>query len=364
MKYVLNFLIILGILVIFSESSLAFQGTVNGNLMLSDTDIKVGESFTAKIYLNSGASKLSVAYLNLGVDTSKVKVTSVVINRNNFGGVFLEKESAGVISLYGTNSSQSSSLPSGNIEFATITLNAIASGNISLTLNSFEVTGPSTSADYAYNMSWQPQNIVIGTVNVLPSPTFIIKPTPTIIPGNGVDGILKFKVSFLGVNSSAKCANNWPVDVTILESTGNMKKFSAVPLVANGDGTYRGEVLLTGVASKNNLAVFIKGPRHVQVKYANDAQSEFYNQPGGNIAVSNIASQSKVYDFSKYPLTAGDANKDGSVDGIDFSYVKTEVNKRTEGDGLVADLNGNCKLESQDLTLLMLAMKDKQAQLY
>jgi hypothetical protein len=356
MKKLLMVLLVVAGISFVRTPVLSYQGLVQGGVNLSDGDIKIGETFNAKIMLNSGSNKISVAYITLGIDTTKVKVKSVVVNRNNFSDVYLEKESGGVISVYGTNSSQSGSLSSGSIEVATVTMEAVSSGSFGLVIKTYEVTGPSTSSDFSYQLNWPNTNILIGSSAVLP--------TPTSISGNGSDGVLKFKVSFLGVNSSAKCVNNWPVDVTILENGGNMKKFPNVQLVANGDGTYRGEVLLTGVSTKNNLAVFIKGPRHVQVKYANDAQSEFYNQPGGNISVGTNASQAKIYDFSRYPLTAGDANKDGSVDGIDFSYVKTEVNKRTEGDGMVADLNGNCKLESQDLTLLMLAMKDKQAQLY
>ena len=118
------------------------------------------------------------------------------------------------------------------------------------------------------------------------------------------------------------------------------------------------------------LGVFLKGPRHLQMKYGVDDQVEFYNQSEGKISVTASSATTPVHDFTKYPLMAGDVTgpedegQDGVVDGLDFSYVKTEVNKRLEGDNMLADLNGNCKLESQDLTLLMLAMKDKQEQLY
>ena len=118
------------------------------------------------------------------------------------------------------------------------------------------------------------------------------------------------------------------------------------------------------------MAVFIKGPRHLQVKYGVSGQDYFYNQQGGAVKVTSSGMTTPINDFTKYSLLAGDVagqngeGQDGVVDGLDFSYVKAEVNKRTEGDQQVADLNGNCKLESQDLTLLMLAMKDKQEQLY
>lgn len=345
-------LIILGLTNV--HESRAILGTIKGYTSPSGNSVKVGDKFSVKIMLDSGTNRLSVVSLNLSLDTAKIKVNSVTMNRAVFNGVFRETAVGGVVSLYGTSSMTTTDLPKGIIEVGTVNLEAVAAGYTVIDDRDFEITGPSNSNDYSYGLNWQPGTVEIGNYVIIPTAT------PTSIPGNGTDGVLKFKVAFAGVTAVAQCASNWPVDVTVIENGGNSRTYNRVTLATDGSG----QVLLSGISSKSNLAVFVKGPRHLQIKYADNGQDEYYNQPGGNISVTTNPNTTTVYDFTKYPLLAGDVNRDGAVDGLDFSVVKSEVNKRTSGDGLVADLNGNCQLESQDLSLLMLAMKDRQEQLY
>jgi hypothetical protein len=359
-KVIVGLMVGLGMVVLGGIPAEATLGRVSGYLSPATGSLKVGNKLDVKVLLNTTTNKISVAYINLTIDTTKVRVMGVTVNRDKFTGVYMEKESGGVISLYGTSSKPSTELPNGVLEVGTISLEAVAPGNVTVNLKNYEVTGPSTSSDYSYQLDWQ-------------SATFVVEgATPTPITGNGSDGVLKFRTTFLGVSAGAACANNWPVSVTVMNGSES-KTYSNISLTADGeeDGKkiYRGEVLLSGFSAKENIAVFLKGPRHIQVKYGKNEQEGFYNTPGGTIHVDSNPSSTPVYDFKKYPMTAGDVtgisgSQDGTVDGLDFSYVKTEVNKRSEGDGMVADLNGNCKLESQDLTLLMLAMKDKMEQLY
>lgn len=362
----MNGVLVVGLSLMFwmlnGAESHAFLGKVNGYVNPATNNLKIGDKMSAKIMVGTGPNKISVVYVNLQIDTSKLKVTSVSVNRNIFSGVYMEKESAGVISMYGTSSKPTSELPSGVIEVGTVNLEAIASGNATMSLKSYEITGPSTSNDYSYELGWQ-------------TPTFVITgagPTPTPIIGNGTDGVLKFRMTYAGVTSASSCSNNWPLNVVVM--SGNVSKtYNNISVSEDGNSggkkVFKGEVLLSGFSAKNNIAVFLKGNKHIQVKYGKNGQNEFYNEPGGTLTVDSNPSSTPVYDLTNYPLTVGDVTgnggqQDGVVDGLDFSFVKTEVNKRTEGNGLLADMNGNCKLESQDLTLLMLAMKDKQEQLY
>jgi hypothetical protein len=71
-----------------------------------------------------------------------------------------------------------------------------------------------------------------------------------------------------------------------------------------------------------------------------------------------------VYDFTGYPISAGDVNQDGTVDGLDFSEVKAAAKMMTKGSSLATDLNGNCEMESQDVALLMVTLKERMEQLY
>lgn len=340
----------------------AYLGTVEGSLDVATENYKVGDKFSAKVMVNTGSARVSVVYVNLQVDASKLKVTGVVANRSKFEGVYMEKESGGIVSVYVTSSKPTSQLPQGNFELATVNFEAVGAGNAEVSLRSYEITGPSSTSDYSYQLNWK-----LTTFNLT---GVVVTPTP--IVGNGTDGILKFKMSYAGVRSSSTCVGNWPVSVTIIGG-GQNRTYEGIKLTESGEQNglkvFTGEVLLSGLNTKKDLAVFLKGPRHIQVKYGKNMQDSFYNQPGGTIFVEANSTLTPVYDFTRYPVVAGDVTgvsggQDGVVDGRDFAFVKSEVNKRLEGSNLTSDLNGNCKLESQDLALLMLAMKDRQSQLY
>ena len=215
-----------------------------------------------------------------------------------------------------------------------------------------------------------PTNTPMPAVTITATPTAVatttsLAPTPTADP----NGILKFKTSFVGVFAGAKCTDNWLAQVTVLWGSAQTKTFSNVLLTDTGKTTglveFSGQVPMSGIGSTSNLAVFIKGPKHLQTKYGIDGQSDYYSKPGGEISWIN----GKTYDFSEYLNLTGDVTgpngvPDGRVDGLDFAYVKSAVAKRTAGDNQITDLNGNCQLESQDLSLLMMTMSDKMGQLY
>lgn len=208
---------------------------------------------------------------------------------------------------------------------------------------------------------------IVSTVTPSVKPT--VKPTEILVN----DGVLKFKITFAGVNSAANCAKNWNVNVTVMEKNNKMNLFNNVPLTigetkANGLLVYSGQVSLKGVATRDNLAIFIKSPKHIQTKYGVNGQSTFYGKSGGEIKVEDSSLKTTIQDFTGYPMLAGDVvgdnGQDGVVNGLDFAFIKNEVIKRSEGDNMLADLNGNCKLESQDLSLLMQTLREKVDQIY
>lgn len=188
---------------------------------------------------------------------------------------------------------------------------------------------------------------------------------------NGTAPVLNAIIAYAGVQNEAKCANNWPVAVTMRASDGTTKTYSdVVPVVqttTSGLQKFKISLKLDGFNFFDNVAAFVKGAKHLQVKYGKDGQTAMYNQAGGTLVLTNDPTTSKVYEFSGYPLLAGDINQDGVVDGVDFSLVKTASITRksvAEGGYMAEDLNGNCQMESQDQALLMLALNEKQGQLY
>jgi hypothetical protein len=195
----------------------------------------------------------------------------------------------------------------------------------------------------------------------------------------GDDSYLKFRMAFYGVSGSAQCADpeKLPLTVVVRSNSGVVKTYTNVisnQVNSSGDvGYYDVEMRLGGFNVRDGVAVFIKSPKSLQVKYGKDGQDGYYGVAGGELSgLTASLSTTPKFDFSKYPLLMGDITgpdgvQDGVVDGIDFSYIKTEANKRTEvasGGYMAADMNGNCKMESQDLANMMLSLSVKQGQLY
>ena len=199
--------------------------------------------------------------------------------------------------------------------------------------------------------------------------------TPTLAPGE--TPVLNYRISFAGVKpNSAQCVIDWPLTITVL-SAGKSAAYTDViaPLSATvGDKlVFAGSLELTDFPYLNRVAVFIAGPKHIQVKYGENNQTGPYNQAGGKITLTTDPETSISYDFSGYPLIAGDVvgsgseEQDGVINGIDFVYVKAKslVHETCAAGGyLKADLDGNCQVNSNDVNLLKISLQEKQGQLY
>jgi len=189
--------------------------------------------------------------------------------------------------------------------------------------------------------------------------------------------VLNYKISFGGVvPTSAQCAVKWPLQFIVL-AAGESKVYSnVIPTSSATVGTklvFSGSLTLTGFTKLSGVAVFIKGPKHLQVKYGINNQAAMYNKAGGEITLANVVSTSPIYDFSLYPLIPGDVIgtnsevQDGVINGVDYAYIKSKsILHETVVDGslLKSDLDGNCQANSNDINLLKISLQDKQGQLY
>jgi hypothetical protein len=189
--------------------------------------------------------------------------------------------------------------------------------------------------------------------------------------------ILNYRITYAGVKNNNECATNWPLTITVRKGD-LVKTYSHTPtpdgLVAGNLRVYKGSLALTDFTASSGLSVFIKGPRHLQVKYGKDKQDSFYNLPGGEINLSTVATTSSVYDFTAYPDMACDVvgknstGADGVCNGLDYSVVKTAALARSsapkDSNALVTDMDGDCQMSSADLSLLAQTLKERQDQQY
>ncbi len=385
-------------LVLVSRRQETRRGAANGLvdfLVLPDTKtVAVGETWTVVVKVDVRERYLSAMEIGLVFDNSRLKVNSVT--KEPLVGDVIQKrvdQATGKIVLEATLGEGDTRGVTGVASLFRIELEALAQGEARLgvdgsyvyMLRGISSQGTPETLEWG-TLGWGVYQVGSGaaatdtptpevTATATPTPTATLTPSPTPTPTAGPGGaanLLKFKMAFEDVGPDSSCAVNWPVKVTVVGPT-QMRSYENVglALVENGGGLrkYLGVVNLDGISEREGLAILIKGPKHAQTKYAVDGQTAFYNRPGGQITI--LADQ--TVDFSGYPLVPGDVvgrdsgEQDGVVDGVDFAYVKAKALLREQaevGGDLKADLDGNCLVNSLDVANLMVALQEKQDQLY
>jgi len=202
-------------------------------------------------------------------------------------------------------------------------------------------------------------------------------PFPTGTPGEASWPILKYVISFRDIASGNMCITGWPVTITAVASDGTTKIYANQIPVRDATYTdrvaYKGKVALVDFPYKDNVAIFVKGPKHLQNKYGINNQQGDYGYAGGKISMLSDEATTPVYDFTGYPLMPGDVTgsvngvQDGVADGRDYSYIKaaaTRIDEVANGGYLSTDLDGNCKVNGLDTALFKLTLKDKLEEMY
>lgn len=200
-------------------------------------------------------------------------------------------------------------------------------------------------------------------------------PVPTLAAG--ASPVLNYKISFGRVMaSSSQCVVSWPLQFIVL-SGGESKTYVGVlpdaKSVVNNKVVFSGSLTLTGFTKTTGVAVFVKGPKHSQMKYGIPNQTAAYNKIGGELVLTSDKATSQVYDFSGYPLLPGDVvdisltKQDGIINGVDYAYIRSKsLVHDTVGAGgyLKGDLDGNCQVNSNDVNIYKISLQEKQGQLY
>lgn len=184
------------------------------------------------------------------------------------------------------------------------------------------------------------------------------------------------KMAFAGVKKdNGQCATNWSVTTKVLNSSGvNVldNTFNAVPTQTTSVNSskeiiYDYNVTVSNVPTTgaSNLALFLTGPKHISIKYGENNQKAWYSTLAGSLGLTRETTNS--YDFSEYPLLAGDVNGDGKIDGRDYSYIKGKAGVLTSGSAgtsVDGDINGDCQVNSGDIALIKKSLKEVNGQTY
>ncbi|MFA4826766.1 MAG: dockerin type I repeat-containing protein [Candidatus Shapirobacteria bacterium] len=190
---------------------------------------------------------------------------------------------------------------------------------------------------------------------------------------NSTDLVLKYRMAFAGLKPGARCAVDWTTNL-IVKGGAQEKTYNGLVAVktaevnSNGDMIYKVEKGLTGFTQKTAVAAFIKGIKHLQMKYGKNDQTSSYGKVGGELILKTATETGHtVYDFSEYPMLAGDINQDGAINVTDFALVKAKASKyeKVDDDGYLAeDLDGNCLVNVADMVLLINSLDEKEGELY
>ncbi len=361
----------------FAGSKLLLQPDSIANKMVGDevpVDIYVEthQFGSQQEYAKVDYVRVKLCYgANLAIDGEPE--TRVTLQNENFNTLILARVSNADVAGYSKcadlrfkNEREKENLKSGMVKVASLRFRAdsAGSGKVGIIKEGSEVSG--------YN----PQ---LGQGSVDPAMEIVqVSEVNYVVGGAGNTAwpVLNYRLAYAGVEKGAKCAVNWPVSLVVMSSAGVVKNYRVVPekdSSVTNRMVYKGSVVLEGLNERENLAVFFKGPKHIQVKYGVNNQVNYYNVAGGRISLTTDAFTSPVYDFSGYPLLAGDVTgpsagvQDGILDGRDFAYVKNEaIGRKVVADGsyYLADLDGNCVMNSVDISTLMVSLNEKQGQLY
>lgn len=189
---------------------------------------------------------------------------------------------------------------------------------------------------------------------------------------------LSFQVSFAGVTSDKACLNKFNKVTVLAGKVGTdidqefVAQLTPIDTDSNGLQVFETSEVIAldqdkfGTGGSNNF-VKVKGVSHARMAYCNDNQASKKSVLTG----CTLVFDGTTYDFSNYPIMAGDVNQDGVINSIDFSLVKNNLSTDEELAAATAgnpdcdndsDLNGDGVVNNLDINLVKnsLSYKDDE----
>jgi len=179
---------------------------------------------------------------------------------------------------------------------------------------------------------------------------------------------INFKIAFQGIKpDSQSCSDQLKIDIEITDFLKNrIQTFSNIsvnPIL--GETNSKGEQIFqvnklqlnsyTVNSSDKSIFIKIRGPFHLQQKMCFDNQKEkVINNNDCNLDVEGT----NVFNFSEYSLLAGDIDKNGVINNLDFSFIKNNLGNYSNCKTLY-DLNLDGVINNFDLNLIKKTLLSK-----
>jgi hypothetical protein len=199
---------------------------------------------------------------------------------------------------------------------------------------------------------------------------------------------IRFAYAGIKPNNDSCATNIWPITSKISMSSNIIGDFGAgsdslyltegIPkktssLNSKGEIVYEYGLDFSGEGDISDIyfSFFLKGPKHIFIKYGQNKQNKWYDSLVGKI---KLVPGENAFDFSEYPIFAGDVTgeinevPDGKLDGRDWSYIKEKANKllvaAEAGTDVSGDINGDCQVNSGDVRLIKQMLSEVNGQTY
>lgn len=174
------------------------------------------------------------------------------------------------------------------------------------------------------------------------------------------DVTMKFRVKFTGVDG----ANADGAKATIRFRRGNSADVVTPPVTFShvGNGVYEA-VVTTSISTGSGYTIYVKGEKHLAVKFCQDAGQTSRCSGVGNINIG-AGTLTQVFDFSGLRLEPGDLpDQDGVANINDFNKIKDLLSKPclslTDAEKLTADLDYSGCINVRDAFLMRQTLQSR-----
>lgn len=191
----------------------------------------------------------------------------------------------------------------------------------------------------------------------------------------GDDYVLKFRVIFPGVWPQNKFIDGYEKVSLLVESAVGTTWLGDVTMtkvakeettdIKDGDiqyQVYQASVPLKGFNYNKDLAVTIKGVKHLGMRFGEDNQKGCYRSMIGKIGSTNALTKDEtttpLFNFIKTPLPGGDVDNNDIVNAADYSQVKSKM-LTCDNAKCGEDINGDGIINSTDASYINLTVSDK-----
>jgi hypothetical protein len=349
------------------------------------TGLKVGETALVTLYADTPLGFKSATVLICYPDylkeltTNDIKLSSYFtielppVRRVELG--YTGKICSVVEAMVSTMDASATGAPAGLVEIAKLNFTGFKAGKSG---KIEAIIGPVSGTEYGKTTNKNFKSLVSGDYTDGQDKVFSAVDSVAIDVVDDVTGneyILKFRMVFPGVWPNNKYIEGYEKVKLMVESgigttwlgDVTMTKVAASETTSIKEGNepyqvYEAKVPLTNFPYNENLAVTIKGIKHLGMRFGGDDQMGCYRAMLGTLDGLTKDESTPVFNFVKTPLQGGDVDGNDLVNAVDYTNVKNALDSivcKEENKCPKEDINGDGVINAADTTYINLTVSNK-----